>query len=111
MSTVLLIARRYLFARKSHQLVNLVSWVSVAGVAVGTFGLIVVLSVFNGFGSLVLSLYDTFDPDIRIKRPVEDPLLLIPRNVGFCSMIQTWLEWRRVWINWPCCVTVISKWW
>ncbi|MCE2845710.1 MAG: ABC transporter permease [Sphingobacteriales bacterium] len=75
MSTVLLIARRYLFARKSHQLVNLVSWVSVAGVAVGTFGLIVVLSVFNGFGSLVLSLYDTFDPDIRIEAPGGRPFI------------------------------------
>lgn len=60
------IARRYLFSRKSHHLINVVSWVSLAGVAVGTFGLIVVLSVFNGFGNLVLSLYDSFDPDIRI---------------------------------------------
>ncbi len=44
--------------------------VSVAGVAVGTMALIVVLSVFNGFGDLVVSLYDTFDPDIKIT-PME----------------------------------------
>lgn len=61
------IARRYLFAKKSHHLINIISWVSVAGVAVGTFGLIVVLSVFNGFGDLVLSLYNSFDPDIRVQ--------------------------------------------
>jgi len=60
------IARRYLFAKKSHHLINIISWVSVAGVAVGTFGLVVVLSVFNGFGDLVLSLYNSFDPDIRV---------------------------------------------
>lgn len=61
------IARRYLFAKKSHHLINIISWVSVVGVAVGTFGLIVVLSVFNGFGDLVLSLYNSFDPDIRVQ--------------------------------------------
>lgn len=62
-----IIARRYLFAKKSHHLVNFISWTSMAGVAVGTFGLIVVLSVFNGFGNLVVSLYDAFDPDLRIS--------------------------------------------
>ncbi|MBL7923753.1 MAG: ABC transporter permease [Bacteroidia bacterium] len=60
------IARRYLFARKSHHLINVISWVSVVGVAVGTFGLVVVLSVFNGFGNLVLSLYNAFDPDMKV---------------------------------------------
>lgn len=64
------IARRYLFAKKSHHLINIISWVSVTGVAVGTFGLVVVLSVFNGFGDLVMSLYNSFDPDLRVT-PVE----------------------------------------
>ena len=75
------IARRYLFAKKSHHLINIISWVSVLGVAVGTFGLVVVLSVFNGFGNLVMSLYNSFDPDIKITPaygktfPVSDSLL------------------------------------
>lgn len=60
------IARRYLFAKKSHHLINIISWVSVLGVAVGTFGLVVVLSVFNGFGNLVMSLYNSFDPDMKV---------------------------------------------
>jgi lipoprotein-releasing system permease protein len=60
------IAKRYLFAKKSQQLINVISGISVLGVCVGSFGLIVVLSVFNGFGNLVLSLYNSFDPDIRI---------------------------------------------
>jgi lipoprotein-releasing system permease protein len=67
MQVARIIARRYLFAKKSHHLVNFISWTSMAGVAVGTFGLIVVLSVFNGFGKLVVSLYDSFDPDLRIS--------------------------------------------
>lgn len=66
MNVPLLIARRYLRARKSHNLINIISMVSVAGITIGTMGLIIVLSVFNGFGNLVLSLYNSFDPDIRI---------------------------------------------
>src|SRR3982751_2553288 len=64
------VARRYLLGKKSHTIINIISMVSVAGVAVGTMALIVVLSVFNGFGDLVVSLYDTFDPDIKIT-PLE----------------------------------------
>lgn len=60
------IAKRYLVAKKSHQAVNVISIVSVIGVTVGTMALIIVLSVFNGFGSLVMNLYDSFDPDIKI---------------------------------------------
>ncbi len=60
------IARRYLIAKKSHNVINIISIVSIIGVMVGTMGLIIVLSVFNGFGNLVLSLYNSFDPDIRI---------------------------------------------
>lgn len=60
------IARRYLIAKKSHQAINIISMVSLIGVMVGTMGLIIVLSVFNGFGNLVLELYNSFDPDIKI---------------------------------------------
>lgn len=60
------IARRYLVSKKSHNIINIISAISVAGVGVGTMALIVVLSVFNGFEDLVKSLYNTFDPDIKI---------------------------------------------
>ncbi len=60
------VARRYLLGKKSHTIINIISLVSVTGVAVGTMALVVVLSVFNGFGDLVVSLYDTFDPDVKI---------------------------------------------
>jgi lipoprotein-releasing system permease protein len=60
------IARRYLIAKKSHQAINIISMVALVGVMVGTMGLIIVLSVFNGFGDLVLSLYNSFDPDVKV---------------------------------------------
>jgi len=62
----LYIAKRYLFAKKSRNAINVISSVSVAGVAVGTMALIIVLSVFNGLESLVRSIFNTFDPDLMI---------------------------------------------
>jgi lipoprotein-releasing system permease protein len=60
------IAFRYLFSKKSTNAINIISWVSMLGMGVGAFALIVVLSVFNGFEGLVLSLYGSFYPDIQI---------------------------------------------
>jgi lipoprotein-releasing system permease protein len=60
------IAKRYLFARKSHNAINLISSISLLGVAIGTMALIVVLSVFNGFDDLICSLFDSFNPDLKI---------------------------------------------
>lgn len=61
------IAKRYLVSKKSHNAINIISWISVISVAIGTFALVVVLSAFNGLESLVESLYETFDSDIRIE--------------------------------------------
>ncbi len=66
MKLSLYIAKRYLFAKKSRNAINVISAVSVAGVAVGTMALIIILSVFNGLEKLVTSIFNTFDPDIKI---------------------------------------------
>jgi lipoprotein-releasing system permease protein len=63
----LYIAKRYLFAKKSRNAINIISTVSVAGVAVGTMALIIILSVFNGLELMVTSIFNTFDPDIKIS--------------------------------------------
>jgi lipoprotein-releasing system permease protein len=63
----LYIAKRYLFAKKSRNAINIISAVSVAGVAVGTMALIIILSVFNGLETMVSAIFNTFDPDIRIS--------------------------------------------
>lgn len=61
------IARRYFVSRKSHNIINIISGISVVGVAIGTMALIIVLSVFNGFEKLVVSLFNSFNPDIAIS--------------------------------------------
>jgi len=73
MSVPFYIARRYLFAKKSHNAINLISAISFLGIMVGTIALIVVLSVFNGFEGLVLNLFNSFNPDLKII-PVEGKL-------------------------------------
>ena len=60
------IARRYLVAKKSHNAINIISFISVMGVTVGTMALIVILSVFNGFDELVRSLINSFNPDLKV---------------------------------------------
>jgi lipoprotein-releasing system permease protein len=60
------IALRYLFSKKTHNSINVITGISSAGVAVGTIALVVVLSVFNGFESLFGSLFSAFDPDVKI---------------------------------------------
>ncbi len=67
MNLPLFIARRYLLAKKSHNVINIISAISVVGVATGTMALIVILSVFNGFDSLVKSLFSVFDPQLEIS--------------------------------------------
>ena len=66
MNLSLLLARRYLFAKKSTNAINLISGISAMGMAVGTAALILVLSVFNGFEELITGLSGSFNPDIKI---------------------------------------------
>jgi lipoprotein-releasing system permease protein len=60
------IARRYLFSKKSHNAINIISGISAAGVCIGTLSLVCVLSVFNGFEGLIEQMFSAFDPDLRI---------------------------------------------
>ncbi|MCQ2255404.1 MAG: FtsX-like permease family protein [Bacteroidaceae bacterium] len=66
MNFPLFISRRYLFSKKSTHAINLISLVSMLGVAVATLALIVTLSVFNGFHDLVATLFTSFDPQVQI---------------------------------------------
>ena len=75
------IARRYLFSKKSTHAINVISGISVIGVAVATMALVVTLSVFNGFHDLVASFFTSFDPQLKVM-PAEgktiaadDPIL------------------------------------
>ena len=98
MNLPLFIARRYLFAKKSHQVINIISWISVVGIVVGTMAFIVILSVYNGFDQIVQSLYSTFDADLVIKpktgKYIEgtDPVLLHIKNdpsiIAYCEVVE-----------------------
>ena len=62
-----LIAVRYLFARRQKSVVNIISWISLAGLLVSTAALIIVLSVYNGIGEITRGLFGTFDPELVIE--------------------------------------------
>ncbi len=60
------IAKRYLFSKKSHNAINIISGISVCGVALATLALVCTLSVFNGFQELVATFFTAFDPELKI---------------------------------------------
>ncbi len=75
------IARRYLFSRKKTHAINVISLISVIGVAVATAALVIVMSVFNGFQDLVAGFFTNFDPQLKVVPvmgktvPADDPVL------------------------------------
>ena len=81
------IAKRYIFSKKSTNVINVISIISVIGVAVATTALVIVLSVFNGFHDLVATFFTNFDPQIEVvptkgkTAPSDDPLLTKIRHL------------------------------
>jgi len=75
------IAKRYLFAKKSHNVINIISLISASGIALGTMALIIILSVYNGFEGLIKSLYSAHDSDLLII-PREGKSF-VPHSQGF----------------------------
>lgn len=67
MGTPLHIALRYLFAKKRHNVINIISIVSAAGIAIGSMALILVLSVYNGFDNSIREIYESYKADFVIS--------------------------------------------
>ncbi len=67
MNLSLYIAKRYLFSPKSHQVINIISGVAIAGVTLATIAMVCTLSVFNGFKEMVAEQFTAFDPDLKIS--------------------------------------------
>ena len=63
----LFIANRYLVAKKSHNLINIITWISIFGISVGSFALIVVLSAFNGLEKVISSMNNRLTPDLQVS--------------------------------------------
>ena len=92
------IARRYLFAKKSHNVINVISAISVAGIMLASFALICTLSVFNGFHDLVESLFRDFDPEIKVVSAnrkffsIDDERISKARQLDFVDVYSFSLE-------------------
>lgn len=92
------IARRYLFGRKSTNAINIITGISVLGISIGTAALILILSVFNGFESLIKNFVDDFNPQLKVQ-PIEgkrflmeDSLLIALYDVEGIDRISKTLE-------------------
>lgn len=98
MNLSLYIARRYIFAKKSHNAINVISGVSVCGVALATLALICTLSVFNGFQDLVATLFTAFDPQLKIVATIgkvfdaQDPRIQNIRQMPEVAVFSESLE-------------------
>ena len=66
MNFPIFIAKRYFFTKSKSNFVHVISLISLIGVIIGTAALILLLSVFNGFENLVLNMYNSFDPHLKI---------------------------------------------
>lgn len=66
MKLILSIALRYLFGKKSTNAINIITWISIVGMSIGTAALILILSVFNGFESLLTGMLSNFNPDVKV---------------------------------------------
>lgn len=92
------IARRYLFSKKSHNAINIISMVSVSGVVVATIALVCALSVYNGFNDLVSTLFSSFDPELKItprtgkvfdpSTPAMQQVKALPHIASFSEVLQ-----------------------
>lgn len=84
MKLPIFIAGRYLFAKKSHNVINIISLISAGGIAIGTAALIIILSVYNGFEGLIKTLYSTYESDLLIT-PVKGKSF-VPHSAEFDSL-------------------------
>lgn len=95
MNFPLYIARRYLFSKKKHNAINIISGISACGVMLATLALVCTLSVFNGFQEMVASFFTSFDPELKIsirQGKVFDPHTPHMNSVKELSEIAVWTE-------------------
>ena len=89
------IARRYLFSKKKHNAINIISGISVCGVALATLALVCTLSVFNGFQDMVAGFFTAFDPELKIT--IREGKVFEPQGAAFQEVrslpeIAVWTE-------------------
>lgn len=88
MRTEFHIALRYLFAKKKHNVINIISIISAAGIAIGSMALILILSVYNGFDNSIREIYEGFKADFIITPSSGKTLEVSPEELGLISQID-----------------------
>ena len=96
MNIALYIARRYLFSSKSKNAVNSITAISVLGVAVGTLALVLVLSVFNGFESLIKSMYQEVNSDFEVHSTTAKNFVFSADQFESVKSLSTWSSIEQV---------------
>lgn len=96
MNIALYIARRYLFSSKSKNAVNSITAISVLGVAVGTLALVLVLSVFNGFESLIKSMYQEVNSDFEVHSTTAKNFVFSADQLESVKSLSTWSSIEQV---------------
>ena len=92
------IAKRYLFGKKSTNAINLITWISIVGMAIGAAALILILSVFNGFEGILANLLKSYTPDLKIKPEkgaffeIDDDMLKKLRGIEGVSQVSRTIE-------------------
>lgn len=88
MRTEFHIALRYLFAKKRHNVINIISIVSAAGIAIGSMALILILSVYNGFDNSIREIYESCKADFTISPSKGKTLEVPPQILDKISLIE-----------------------
>jgi len=96
LNIALYIARRYLFSSKSKNAVNSITAISVLGVAVGTLSLVVVLSVFNGFETLIKSMYQDVNSDFEVRSTTSKGFVLSADDFYSLQSLNNWLRIEKI---------------
>ena len=96
MRTPLHIALRYLFAKKSHNVINIISIISAAGIAIGSMALILILSVYNGFDNSIRQIYESYKADFVITPTTGKLLTFTPDNITQITDIKGIVSYEPV---------------
>lgn len=105
------IAWRYLFSKKSHHAINIISGISACGVAIASLAMVCTLSVFNGFRGLVADLFTDFDPQLKVTLAegrtfsLNDPAITSLRQHPDVAVLTPCLQDQALWF------VRVSKWW
>lgn len=88
MRTEFHIALRYLFAKKRHNVINIISIISAAGIAIGSMALVLIISVYNGFDNSIREIYESYKADFTISPQTGKTMEVTPQTLNLISLVN-----------------------